>query len=481
MHLTRSGFSLLSQCNGTHDLETNEIVENFLSRGLLRVAEEGDQLSELQRYSYSPHGMLTYAQIAITGRCNYNCLHCFSSAKQERLHEEFSKEELFGILEQLEEVGVCDISITGGEPLLHPNFLDILQRCKELNVHVKEILTNGSLLTPALLQKMKEIGGDPCIGISFDGLGTHNHMRCNDRAEEAAIAAMRVAVEAGFKVKATINVNQNSIPRLIETCQFLVELGCAHLFLIRTSETPKWFYSGEEPTPYDDYYIAALDVVDVYLREKWPCALQIFNGPNFSDVEDTKTVYTPNRPDCMNGRLTSCSKCAVGCFVAHNGRVIPCDAFEGTSTVYGDYGDQCNLKNRSIYDILVDSQLTEYKRDRMDDMVAENEKCGKCPWLYSCRGGCRAFGYGITGNRLAASPVHCTYYRGGHVTMLKELVDAHKNGVEDTKITGHQDISLYRIHQKEDFLRRLPQIKAILPEMHVPPDWAMVRGETPVG
>lgn len=472
--LSKKAFSCLLRCDGSKELLMDEVVEHYLKEDIIREAREGDELCERQQYSYNPHTMLSYAQIAITGRCNYNCLHCFSSSKQERLHEEYTKDEVFDILEQLDQAGAYEVSITGGEPLLHKDFLEILGRCTQLGIKVTELLTNGSLLTVELLQGMKDVGVSPCIGISFDGLGSHNHMRNNEHAEEDAIRAIKAAVAEGFKVKATINVNQNSISRLIETCQFLVGLGCSHLFLIRTSETPKWFYSGEEFTPFDDYYLAVLDVVDVYLSEKWDCKLQIFNGPYFDDIRDRRRVYKPYMIDELAGKLVSCHKCSHGCFIAHSGKVIPCDAFEGVSAVYGAFQEQCNIKNHQLYEILMDSQMTVYKKLEMDEFTDENSQCMDCPWLYSCRGGCRAFGFGTTGSLLGASPVHCTYFRGGHADMLRELIEAHENGNEETLVIAANSISRFREKQKVEFAKVYSEIKRNMPNTYQLPDWTEV-------
>ncbi len=472
--LSKKAFSCLSRCDGRQEILLDEVVEHYLKEDIIREAREDEELNERQEYHYNPHTMLSYVQLAITGRCNYNCLHCFSSSKQERLQDEFSKEEVFDILEQMDEAGVQEVSITGGEPLMHKHFLEILQKCVDLGIKVTELLTNGSLLTPVILQKMKEIGVSPCIGISFDGLGTHDHMRNREHAEEDAIKAIKASIEAGFKVKATINVNQNSIPRLLETCQFLVGLGCSHLYLIRTSETPKWFYSGEEFTPFDDYYLAILDVVDVYLSEKWDCILQIFNGPYFENTQDKRRVYNPYMADELAGKLVSCHKCSHGCFIAHSGRVIPCDAFEGVSAVYGAFQEQCNIKKHQLYEVLMDSQMTVYKNLEMNEFTDENSQCKDCPWLYSCRGGCRAFGFGTTGSLVGASPVHCTYYRGGHANMLRELVEAHENGNENTLVIAANSVSRFRENQKVEFVKAYSEIKKNMPNTYKLPNWAEV-------
>ncbi len=471
--LTPKGFAMLHQCDGVTDITPNDFTKQLVEEKVIQLIDESQQTkhcerSPRQQYSYNPHKRLLDAQIAITGRCNYNCLHCFSSSKQERLQEEFSLEKIFEILEQLDEAGVHAISITGGEPLLHPHFLDILKKCKELGLKVREILTNGSLLTCELLAKMRAMEISPLIGISFDGLGSHDYLRNKKGAQESAIKAFQNAIAYGFKTKATINVNQNSLEKLIETCRFLVNLGCKHLFLIRTSETPKWVHSGGKFTPFDTYYSACLDVVDVFMSENWDCELQIFNGPHFINQKDKQKVYAENAQDTFSGKLTACFKCAQGCFIAHDGRVIPCDAFEGMSTAYNVFQDS-NLYEHSLYDLLQSSQFATFRQSLLEHLTIKNSDCKNCEWLYSCRGGCRAFGFGMNGDFSDSSPLHCTYFRGGHAKMLKELVTAHETG----EAFGQGEISEFRKVQKEKFALALPNIQASMPKHNPLPTWGI--------
>lgn len=90
--------------------------------------------------------------LALTERCNLRCVHCYINqpAGDVQIRErELSLEQWQGILDQMAASGVLWITVTGGEPLLRPDFPDFYLYAKRLGLHVT-IFTNGTLLTPEL-------------------------------------------------------------------------------------------------------------------------------------------------------------------------------------------------------------------------------------------------------------------------------------------------------------------------------------------
>lgn len=92
------------------------------------------------------------ASLDFTERCNLRCVHCYvnqpagAAAIQEN---ELSLKEWQGIVDQMAHTSVLWLLITGGEPLLRPDFLDFYSYARQKGFHVI-LFTNGTLLTPAL-------------------------------------------------------------------------------------------------------------------------------------------------------------------------------------------------------------------------------------------------------------------------------------------------------------------------------------------
>ena len=67
--------------------------ERLRRMGLIEPWREGRRVKAFQRYRRCDNTYMPAANWAITGKCNYNCLHCFNASDNQASHEEFSREE----------------------------------------------------------------------------------------------------------------------------------------------------------------------------------------------------------------------------------------------------------------------------------------------------------------------------------------------------------------------------------------------------
>lgn len=81
--------------------------------------------------------------IECNGRCNLNCVHCYLGESKSPTY--ISLEKLDDILQQLSEMGTSHIKLTGGEPLLHPQFTEMLQLLRKHKMTVT-LFTNATLI-----------------------------------------------------------------------------------------------------------------------------------------------------------------------------------------------------------------------------------------------------------------------------------------------------------------------------------------------
>ena len=100
-----------------------------MERGLVVVCEPGDEITPWQRLRLSSTRYFPHINWSITGKCNFNCLHCFMAADNAPMMDEFTWEECLALLDEVEYAGIQTITLTGGEPMLHPHFMDL---CREI-------------------------------------------------------------------------------------------------------------------------------------------------------------------------------------------------------------------------------------------------------------------------------------------------------------------------------------------------------------
>ncbi|MDI9614584.1 radical SAM protein [Methanothermobacter sp.] len=99
----------------------------------------------------------------ITGHCNLKCCYCYAN-RYKREHVDF--DAIKDVLRQSKELGSRHVIFSGGEPLIHPEFHEILEYASELQLGI-HITSNGTLLDNETTVKLKSV--DAKVTISLDG------------------------------------------------------------------------------------------------------------------------------------------------------------------------------------------------------------------------------------------------------------------------------------------------------------------------
>lgn len=120
--LSREQFKLLSRCDGVQDVEESELLHGLIGSGMVRPCAGGEKLTDWQKPKFCDNRYFPSMSWMITGKCNYNCLHCFNAADNAPLMSEFTLEEAEKLIGEAEKCGINAVTVTGGEPMLHKNF-----------------------------------------------------------------------------------------------------------------------------------------------------------------------------------------------------------------------------------------------------------------------------------------------------------------------------------------------------------------------
>jgi radical SAM protein with 4Fe4S-binding SPASM domain len=96
--------------------------------------------------------------IDLTHQCNLRCVHCYlgsPSAVRKMRHHEMDTKLLLSVIDEIAEAGCLFLLITGGEPLMRDDFIDVYRHIKSKGI-VSTVFTNGTLITDTILGLFKD-------------------------------------------------------------------------------------------------------------------------------------------------------------------------------------------------------------------------------------------------------------------------------------------------------------------------------------
>jgi 12,18-didecarboxysiroheme deacetylase len=164
---------------------------------VLRYGAESRRLpSHLLQFSVDKKPVVVWN---CTRRCNLRCVHCYSQSENRAYAGELATAEAKAMLEDLARFGVPVVLFSGGEPLLRPDLMPLLERTVALGMRAV-LSTNGTLITEAAAGRLRGVGLS-YVGVSLDGLAEVNdRFRGAAGAFERALAGIRACRRAGIKV-----------------------------------------------------------------------------------------------------------------------------------------------------------------------------------------------------------------------------------------------------------------------------------------
>ena len=165
----------------------------------------------------APSPSLRYLEVHLTARCNLSCRHCYLGEAQKK---DLPCPVLRTLLEDFEEFGGRRLLLSGGEPLLYPDFWELNELLAD-RAYRTVLLSNGSLLNretvPRLLVQE--------VQLSLDGLaGGHDRLRGAGSFRQA-LKALDLLQEDGFDVAVATMVHSGNLEEIDELRRFLVDRG----------------------------------------------------------------------------------------------------------------------------------------------------------------------------------------------------------------------------------------------------------------
>lgn len=163
-------------------------------------------------------------------RCNLTCKHCYSISADIDFKGELSTDEVCTVMDDLKAFGVPVLILSGGEPLLRPDILDISRRAKDLGFYVG-LSSNGTLIDTDNINDIAAVGYD-YVGISIDGVRqTHDLFRRKQGAFDASMNAIRLCREHDIKVGLRFTLTQDNAEELPDILGLMQDEGINKFYL----------------------------------------------------------------------------------------------------------------------------------------------------------------------------------------------------------------------------------------------------------
>lgn len=423
-------YKVVLSLDGRTDIDEDKLSERqkSLLKHLLDVKialpSDGKKRLELwQEYKSFPTMYKKYVHWSITGRCNYKCRHCFMSAP-DYCGEDFTMDQIRHILDELVKCGIRTVALTGGEPLVHPCFYEILDEIKKRRIHLDTIYSNGELIDERFIEELKKREMDPAIHISFDGVGWHDWIRGVDGAEESAIRAFKLLHEHGFQTSTSMCLHKHNIGTLKESINLLGSLGVSHVKMNVATPTGRWKNETEHFISQDEANEAILEYIPQYVADGMPVSVQFCGILDFNIVKG-KIDIPYRKYSGVDGceKTYACGAVKTGMYISPVGKILPCMTIGGTA-IDAEFD---SVLEKPLSEILSDSHYRDICLLKMGECIEHNEKCRDCQYRLVCGAGCRAAACGETGlDYMGIDEEVCHFFKNGWYEKAKEYVEKYK-------------------------------------------------------
>ncbi len=157
--------------------------------------------------------------------CNQKCVHCYAAGQPQSDEAELSTEEWKQIIDKCREIGVPQITFTGGEPTMRDDLFELIKHARWF---ISRLNTNGIKLTKEYCQELKKAELDS-LQITFYSCDEEIHNRLvGANAYKQTLAGIENALEAGLSM--SINTPLCTVNRdYVKTLEFLHEKGVIYV------------------------------------------------------------------------------------------------------------------------------------------------------------------------------------------------------------------------------------------------------------
>ncbi|MFA8300299.1 MAG: radical SAM/SPASM domain-containing protein [Hyphomicrobiales bacterium] len=307
--------------------------------------------------------------IEITNKCNFHCEHCINSSSE---HDtlEMPLWKIKEIIDYMHERQLICLDISGGEPLLHPDFHEIIEYGYSKGMAMS-VASNGYILSPEVIALLLRC--EVNLRISYDGYDEKSYalIRGNGKFETVRKNIL-LAVESGIPTTLITVLHSKNINHLFKFIENAKALNAVKLRFIPFAPSGRGSSSNLEMISTNEWK----NIIENH--KKWWNEYGIEIAIDSPLMAIAENIMCP----CMVGKLYLVIKT--------NGNAIPCALL--------------NIPLGNIYETDIDQIWNNEIFDELNDTSLLKEDCENCEYKITCAGGCRGLSYLLKNDYLCKDP-----------------------------------------------------------------------------
>ena len=323
-----------------------------------------------------------YCVFELTLKCNARCIHCGSSAGKERASE-LSTEEIFSLINELESLGCRVFTVSGGEPLCHPDWHIIAKEAVNAGFQT-ELITNGLDVTNQL--DLISNTGFFAVGLSIDGpASVHDHLRGVPGGLDELLKGARALKENGVRLSAITQLNRLNIAFLDEILEIIEEARFDGWQVQLTNPVGR-AKKRVESLALEPSHLALLEQKLLELRKKTKLFFQAADNIGYMGKGESR----------LRGGFKGRGAFFIGCVAGTRAIGITSDGTVRGCLSMSPHFDEDNVRNRPLKEIWSGPDSFSYnRRFSVEDLSGA---CKSCSLAKMCRAGCRGQAWAVTQN-----------------------------------------------------------------------------------
>jgi pyrroloquinoline quinone biosynthesis protein E len=316
----------------------------------------------------------------LTHRCPLHCPYCSNPLEMVRAEGELATEDWKRVFTQARELGVLQLGLSGGEPLVRKDLEELAAHARTLGLYTT-LVTSGLGLTRNRAERLREIGLEH-IQISIQDVDTEVAERiAGVSSVKQKRAAAAIVKELGFAFSINVVLHRANLDRIEEIIDLAGSLGADRLELANTQYYGWGLENRASLMPTRDQVRRAHAAANEAMQRYRGKMQIIFVLPDYFE-QYPKPCYGGWGKNYL--------------VVSPDGRVLPCHGATQITTLSFD-----NVRDRSLHWIWQESPA--FQAFRGDSWM--KEPCRTCPRKTVDFGGCRCQAFALTGDAANTDPV----------------------------------------------------------------------------